>query len=163
MSAKDPVRAYLNSVLECRMEAARCRRKIEMLEARATSTTTQLSGMPSGGGADRDALLAALADATSEYYARLADAVTRELEVSAFIDSLPVMEHRLVMRLRYLDRLRWSGVLAALRSSGLDLSERRMFALHGEALSAAREKFIQKENNDDEIRDSRGGTPDRER
>ena len=53
MEYTDPVRAFLGSVLESRMEIRRVKRKLEALEARATSITSQLSGMPRGGGADR--------------------------------------------------------------------------------------------------------------
>lgn len=150
---KDSLHAFLNSVLECRMESSRLRRKMTILEERALSMTSQLSGMPRGGNADRNAVLAALADATSEYYAQLVDSISRELEVSAFINSLPTMEHRIIMRLRYIDRLRWSKVLAALNAAGLDLSERQMFRLHGAALREAREiydKQYNKENDDDQ-------------
>lgn len=149
---KDSLHAFLNSVLECRMESSRLRRKMTILEERALSMTSQLSGMPRGGNADRNAVLAALADATSEYYAQLVDSISRELEVSAFINSLPTMEHRIIMRLRYIDRMRWSKVLAALNAAGLDLSERQMFRLHGAALREARELYDKqyKENNDDQ-------------
>lgn len=161
MSAKDPVRAYLNSVLECRMEAARSRRKFEMLEARATSITAQLSGMPFGGGSDREALLAALADASGDYYRQMVAAEQRELEVSKFIDSLPDSSHRVILKLRYVDCKRWSKVLKAYRDNGVEMSERQMFLLHGAALKAAREKYKEKTN--DEIRDSCSGEPDRDR
>ena len=161
MSAKDPVRAYLNSVLECRMEAARSRRKFEMLEARATSITAQLSGMPFGGGSDREALLAALADASGEYYRQMVAAEQRELEVSKFIDSLPDSSHRIILKLRYVDCKRWSKVLKAYRDNGVEMSKSTVLRLHGAALQAAREKYKEKTN--DEIRDSCGGEPDCDR
>jgi hypothetical protein len=167
MEARDPVRAFLNSILESRMEIGRIKRKLAALEERATSVTSQLTGMPRGGSADRDAVLAALADAAGEYYRRLAEAERRELEVVNFIDSLPTSEHRIILRLRYVDRKGWSKVLAALNDAGLTITERHMFRLHGAALREARELYSQhynkKENNDDEIRDPRGSEPNRER
>ena len=138
---KDPAREYLNSVLECRLEARRIRRKLDALESRATSITSQLSGMPRGGNSDRNAVLAALADATDEYYKRLAAAERRELEVAEFIDSIDNRSYRIILRLRYLDRKPWSKVLTTLNASGYSMNERWMFKLHGKALDAAREKY----------------------
>jgi hypothetical protein len=148
MEARDPVRAYLNSVLEYRMEIRRLRRKIEQLEARATSITASLTGMPRGGGADRDAVLVALADVTGEYYKKLNAAEQGELDVISFIDSLPTSEHRLILKLRYVDRKRWPKVLAALKDGGYDLSERQMYRLHGAALNEARHKFNEQKETD---------------
>ena len=151
----DPVRAFLNSVLEYRMEISRLRRKIEQLESRATNTTSQMTGMPHGGGADRDAVLVSLADLTADYYKKLAAAEHHELEVVDFIDSLPESSHRMILKLRYVDRKRWSRVLKCLTDNGMDISERAMFRLHGEALGAAREKYkLMEEKERDETSDS---------
>lgn len=141
MEYTDPVRAFLGSVLESRMEIRRVKRKLEALEARATSITSQLSGMPRGGGADRDAVLASLADVSRDYYLRLARAEQNELEVLSFIDSLPSPDSRMILKLKYVDCKRWSKVLEALRSGGREITERWMFKLHGRALNEAREKY----------------------
>lgn len=141
MERNDPVRAFLNSVRESRMDAKRLQSKLSQLEARATSITSQLSGMPRGGGADRDAVLASLADVSCEYYAMLAHAEETELEVLKFIESLSKTNYRMILKLRYIECKRWPRVLADLKSAGLDIEERRMFVLHGEALKEAREKF----------------------
>lgn len=148
MDSIDPVRAFLNSILEYRIEIKRLRRKIASLESRATSITAQLTGMPRGGGADSTVVLAALADATREYYAKLVRAERRELEVIEFIDSLPTQSSRLILRLHYVDRKRWPQVLADLNAAGKEVSERQMFRLHGVALNEARQKW--KETHHDE-------------
>lgn len=144
----DPVRSYLNSVLECRIEARRTRRKLDQLEARAMSITSQVTGMPRGGNADRDALLAALADVSSDYYRRLADAERHELEVLRFIDRIPIPMHRSILRLRYVDCRKWSSVLAELQRSDVSISRRTMLSMHGKALSAARELYREVFGND---------------
>lgn len=141
MERNDPVRAYLNSVREARMDAKRLQSKLAQLEARATSITSQLSGMPRGGGADRDAVLASLADVSRDYYTMLAHAEETELEVLKFIDSLSKTNYRMILKLRYIECKRWPRVLADLKSAGLDIEERHLFRLHGEALKEAREKF----------------------
>ena len=151
MDNRDPVREYLNSVLESRMEIKRIRRKLDLLEVRALNVTSQLTGMPRGGSSDRDAVLASLADVTADYYARLAWAERHELEVLQFIDSLPDQMHRVILKLRYVDCRRWAKVLAYLNSEGVSISQAQMFYLHGKALNAAREKY--KEIHHDEKRD----------
>ena len=150
MVTRDPVRVYLDSVLEARVESNRLRRKLELLEARALNITSQLTGMPRAGSSDRDAVLAALADAARDYYQKLAAAERKELEVVEFIDSLPTMESRMILKLKYVDRKKWKQVLSSLTAAGLGMSERRMFQLHGAALNEAREQFMKKENNNDQ-------------
>lgn len=149
MDNRDPVREYLNSVLESRMEIKRIKRKLDLLEARALNVTSQLTGMPRGGNSDRDAVLAGLADATAEYYRRLAEAEQHELEVLQFIDSIPDQMQRIILKLRYVDRRRWSGVLSELERFGEIMDRATMFRLHGKALNAARELYKEKYNHDE--------------
>lgn len=149
MDRTDPVRAFLGSVLESRMEIRRVKRKLDAIESRATNITSQLTGMPRGGGAGRDAILASLADISRDYYLRLAKAEAQELEVLRFIDSLPTPDSRTILKLKYVDCKRWSKVLAALQANGREINERQLFYLHGKALNEAREKY--KEMHHDEI------------
>lgn len=137
------IKTYLNQITECRIEINRLNRKISQLEARATSTVSQVTGMPRGSGADRDALLAALADATSEYYAALRKAEQKELEINRFVDGLPTYTSRVILRLRYIERKPWSKVLAALNKQNWAMSERQMYRLHGLALKEARERYAE--------------------
>ena len=140
-STRDPVREYLNSVIEARMEIKRLQHKVSQLEAQATKVTTIITGMPRGGNADRDTILAVLADLTSEYHAKIAAAEKRERDVNVFIDSLPSRDARIILRLRYVEGFGWRKVLSALNKYGLHLSERQMFRLHGRALNEARERY----------------------
>ena len=140
--ASDPARDYLNSVLEARMEAKRLQHKVAQLEAQATKTTTIITGMPRGGNADRDAVLAALADVTSDYSEKIVKAERLEKEVNEFIDSLPTRDCRMLLRLRYLEGMSWRKVLSTLKAHGIHLSERQMYRLHGTALNEAREGYV---------------------
>lgn len=146
---REPVRVFLDSVLESRMEARRIRRKLDSLESRALNVTAKLSGMPRGGGSDRDALLVALADAADEYYRRLAAAEQQELRVMRFIDSIDRRDYRIILRLRYIDRKPWSKILAALNAEGVGIKESWMYKLHGKALAAARDKYKEMNPNDE--------------
>lgn len=140
-SNRDPVRDYLNSVLEARMEIKRLQHKITQLESAATKTTNVLTGMPRSGGADRDAVLANLADVTEDYYRKLAAAERREQAVNEFIDTIPARDSRVLLRLRYIEGFGWRKVLTAMNKNGFHLSERQMFRLHGRALNEARERY----------------------
>ena len=141
VSARDPVREYLNSVLEARMEIKRLQHKVAQLEAQATKTTTIITGMPMGGNADRDAVLAVLADLTAEYQEKIVAAEKHERDVNLFIDSLPSSDVRALLRLRYVEGFGWRKVLTALNKYGFHVSERNMFRLHGKALNEARERY----------------------
>lgn len=148
---KDPVREFLGSVLESRIEVKRIERKLAVLEARVTKITTELTGMPGGGPSDRNAALAAFADLNGDYYKRLIAAENREIEVSDFINRLQNPDSRAILKLRYVDCKRWPKVLDALNRAGRDISVDWMFKLHGRALNEARELY--KENYHDEKRD----------
>ena len=138
---RDPVREYLTSVVEARMEIKRLQHKVAQLEAQATKTTNVLTGMPRGGGSDRDKVLATLADLTSDYCRRIAEAEKRERDVDLFIQSIPSRDSRLILRLRYIEGFGWRKVLTALGKYGIHITERQMFRLHGKALQEARERF----------------------
>ena len=152
MDHRDPVRELLSSVLESRIEVKRIERKLAVLEARVTKVTAELTGMPGGGTSDRNAALAAFADLTRDYYARLVAAEKHETEVSDFINRLQSPDSRMILKLRYIDCKRWPKVLSALSSMGRPMTDRQMFRLHGKALAEARELY-RKEYNHDEKRD----------
>ena len=127
------------------MEMKRLQHKVSQLEAQATKTTTILTGMPRGGNADRDAVLAALADVTSDYREKIVRAERLEREVNEFIDSLPTRDCRMLLRLRYIEGMSWKKVLSTLNAHGIHLSERQMYRLHGTALNEARERYVANE------------------
>jgi hypothetical protein len=95
--------------------------------------------MPHGGGADREKLLAALADADGEAIRRMTEAVKRQQEIENLIDRVPTDVCRVVLRLRYVDLLRWSEIEKRMVKSGAYAYERRqIFRIHGLALKEAR-------------------------
>lgn len=141
MDNRDPVREFLNSVLESRIEAKRIERKLAVLEARVTKVTAELTGMPGGGTSDRNAALAAFADISRDYYERLVAAEKREIEVADFISRLPSSDSRVILKLRYVDCKRWPKVLEAMNRAGREIEQRQMFKLHGRALAEARELY----------------------
>lgn len=141
----DPVKEYLASVNEARLEAKRLGYKLQRLEAAATRVTSSLTGMPGGGGGDKESLLVKLADMRDRVETARYAAEQREEEVSAFLDRLPSSLHRMIMKLRYCDCLEWTGqrrsVQSELLKAGQAYEERQIYRHHGLALEEAREIY----------------------
>lgn len=134
----DPTREFLNSVRYARIEYSRLSERIKALESRCMSITASMSAMPDGGGADAQALWAALADESAKLYPELRHAQEAEREVNEFINTLPNPAHRLVLKLRYVDVRGWEDVIQHLTQGGLAYSARQVYRIHGEALEVAR-------------------------
>ena len=142
----DDCRAFLESYRELRSEAARLRQKHRRLQDQATRVTTQISGMPHGGGADREKLLAALADADGEAVRKMTEAVERQQEIEAFIDRVPTPISRVILRHRYAEAMGWREVERALAKSQWVYSLDHIYRLHGIALREAREVWKESGN-----------------
>lgn len=136
---RDPVREFLESAKEAKLEIARHRERVEELESRATKVTASLNAMPGGGNSDAQQLWIALAEERD----REREAEKRELEkyraVESFIDRLPDKMHRMILRLRYLRLLKWVPIQMELYKKGVVYCERELYRIHGEALDVARE------------------------
>lgn len=110
------------------------------LEDRAEKTTTAISGMPSGGGQDRNAVLASLADAKAEYYRWYNRWRDHRSLVRNFIGDVVISDTRkVILKLRYVDKMVWAEVLVSLNNwlkenSKEPISERQMFYEHLKAL-----------------------------
>ena len=140
----DQVKDYLRSVGEAKLDAQRCKEKLRRLESQATRVTSQLSDMPKGGGAGRNSLLAALGDIYKEYAEKLVRSEQTLSEVEEFINELPTVTSRVILKLRYCDGLDWNKVNRRLRAAGYYYEERQIFNLHGLALREARELYEEK-------------------
>jgi len=145
MEEKKPYTAdeFLRSVREARVETRRCEFRLEELRAQCEKVTASYGPlMPGGGGDDhKDGLLAAAAEQAGELNERRVYYLRRQWLVEQFITRVPEPKHRVILRLRYVDLLRWDGVLSGMQEYGLYYSERGMFKLHGEALAEARRCF----------------------
>jgi len=137
----DECRAWLESYGELKLEAMRMTRRRRQLLDQATQITSRISPVPGGGSGDKEKLLAALADAEGEAYRKETEALERYAEIEQFIDAIPTPESRTILRLRYLDRLRWADVRRAMTKSNLYYEERQIYRLHGQALREARAEW----------------------
>ena len=134
---QDPVLTFLRSAITARLEVSRRTRRAQILESRCTRVTRAAESV-GGGGGDREALLAELADARSEEDL----AMRRELEqyrtVSLFIDQLHDPVSRLILRLRCLEGCTWTDAQKKLYRDGAYYSERHIRRLYRRALEEAR-------------------------
>ena len=137
---RDELKDFLGSVLRARFAYFRCMRQAEELEERCTSLSSPLSSEGRGTkDVHKDNMLIALADKTAalpELYRKWVDA---EWEVDRFLDNIPDDRHRAILKLRYVDMLRWPKIVEELKKSGIYYEERQVHNLHGEALNVARE------------------------
>lgn len=120
--------------------------RLKTLEASVGSTSSQnLTGMPGGGGKR---------DSQEERYIVKVDSLKRSIEqleqeerellneLEELIEQLSNPDEQTVIEMRYIDRLRWWPICAALYSGEEDYEEKadkylkRTFKLHGSALQA---------------------------
>ena len=151
VNLNDPVRAYLSSVAEAKIDARRLGFRVRRLEAQATRITTTITGMPGGGGGDKERLLVELADMRAKSEAARIKAEKQEEEVAAFINELSDRVSRMILKLRYCECLEWEttkrhrrSVIGELSKVGLCIGLRQLYRLHGKALNEARELYKEK-------------------
>lgn len=138
----DPAKDLLESVRGARMDLNRCQWKLQTTWSQCTRITAQLGLTPGGGGdVHKDGLLLAVAEQQELLRSLYLRAVETENRVEHFIAGIPDARYRAILRLRYLDLLRWPEVLDQLEKGGLYYSDRQMFRLHGEAMQAARKHY----------------------
>jgi hypothetical protein len=145
----DPVREFLDSAVEAKVEYKRLNRRVEELESRATKMTQTMSGMPGGGGSGMELLWAALADEREKLTQAAEEEFKRYHDVESFISRIEDPVYRIILRLRYLDGLKWIPIQQRLYKDGFYYTERHITRLHGEALNAARRLWRERQ---DEVR-----------
>lgn len=143
----DECRQWLDSYKELRVEVNRLMRRHQQLWTQATKVTTHMSLVPGGGTSDKDALLTLLADADEEILSKLEEAQRRQQEIEEFIDDLPTVECRIILRLRYVELYDWRTVELMLEKSNIFYSDQHIFYLHGKALQEARALWSKRKEN----------------
>ena len=103
------------------------------LYEKATKTTSQITGMPGGGGSDHEAVLASLADAVDDVNKWKDLAARQRSLVREFLSEADIKEsYRELLMKRYYYGEGWSIILEQIRP----LSRRTMFYDHKKALQA---------------------------
>lgn len=129
---------FLWSAREAKAEVRRRHLRVQELEARCSSITAKMSGMPGGGG-DRHSLEQAyilLAEEREAELAAIREEMRRYHEVEDVISSLQKPEHRAVLRLRYLRGLKWDSVQREMERDHLFFCDRHAYRLRDDALEA---------------------------
>ena len=145
--AFDELRLFLDGARDANLKCADLRERARGLESAALRITANLDGMPRSGGADREKLLAALADAHDRLLLDMADEEQRKIEISDFIDRIPTSAAgRAIMRRRYLHYESWKSVRKWLAAHQMCYSAQSVYRLHGEAIQAGRILWNQEHN-----------------
>ena len=132
---KDPVRAFLESYWDLRKEVTRMEHKIKDLEALCYRATSQITGMPGGGGSGgAKRVWDALADIRSNALTALKYALERSQEIEDFVARVEDPRYRKLLQYHYID-----GLTFADTAGHMNYNLRHIRRLHGEALDAARE------------------------
>jgi hypothetical protein len=136
----DELRAFLGSVQEARFRYNRAVSREQELRERCESMTTNWSSEPHGSGdVHKDGPLVALAQAHAELKPLYLAWERAEDEVDRFLDGIPDVRHRAILKYRYVDLYKWPRVVAELERSGIYYEERQVYRIHGKALNVARE------------------------
>lgn len=147
------VKDFLGSVLRAKFAYFRCLRQAEELEEKCTALSSPLSSEGGRGTADvhKDNMLIALADKTAllpKLYEKWTDA---EWEVDNFLDRIEDDRYRYILKLRYVDMLRWPKIEQELKKVGIYYEIRQIHNLHGDALNAARDLWNQRKGEQHEF------------
>ena len=138
----DPVREFLRSGLEARLEVRRHQRRTEELESRCTRLVAQMTGMPAGGGSGLEATWAALADERREEQRLVQEELDQYHAVERFIAQLGDPVCRTVLRLRYLEGKPEEKVVPALYICRSTYYRKELEVLSTVAVEAARRGLL---------------------
>lgn len=124
------VKEYLEDIAFLSSSIADEREKLQAIFCQATKTTTQLTGMPGGGGSDRDALLSSYVNAKEQLSASVLETNTVIEKTITLIDesSLDIKGKRL-LKYRYINSATWKRI-----AFSLQVSERQIYRIHEKAL-----------------------------
>lgn len=135
---------WLDSYHAMTVEARAMQDRLRSLYDAARRVIGRISPDPKGCGVGREELLAQLADEERVLQERCEELTRRQLELERFIDSVepgPFGVYQAILRLRYVECLKWPEVVDRLESYGLPYDGRYVFKLRNAALDAAWEKW----------------------
>ena len=148
---QDPLYDYLRSVDTARADYVYYRALSEAVRLQAEHKTATIKPVPVAHNADRDAILAQLAHASSiaDEYERVY--LERKAEVEEFLNRLEEPHLCLLMKLRYVECMEWSSIRdrVALLGQRYDYTLRYIFKLHGLALNKCRKLWYKDHKEED--------------
>lgn len=135
---------WLGSYRALSVEVRALQDRIRALYDAARRVVGRISFDPKGCGGGREELLAQLSDEGRVLQERCEELARKQLEIERFIDSVepgPFNVYQALLRLRYVECLKWPEVVTRLESYGLPYDERYVFKLRNAAIDAAWEKW----------------------
>lgn len=148
----DDVRLFLEGARYASLKCADIRERAKSLESAVLRVTAKLDGMPAGGNADREQLLAALADSHGRLLQELTEEEQRRMEIEAFIDRVPTSAAgRAILRRRYVHYDSWKAIRRWLSAHERPYSAQSIYRIHGDAIRAAHVLWNQEHTPKEEI------------
>jgi DNA-directed RNA polymerase specialized sigma24 family protein len=137
----EPVKEFLCSYWEARLEEKRLRRRAAELTSQCEKMTARYGYSPGGGGGGANSVWDALVEAKDRVDEKLKFYLKREAEVEEFLNSLRTPLYRQILRYRYLEKLKWETI-----GTMLDYHPDHVRQdLHKYALREARAKWKERE------------------
>ncbi len=132
MSEPKDLRGFLGGVLEARRAVRRREWEVKALRDQYQQNSGRLDSRSRGTSPDR-----ALEDGQIELDRARMELREREEQVEEFLSGLSDSRYRVVLKLRYVEMLRWAQIQKCMEELGLYYSERQIFNLHRRAMEEA--------------------------
>lgn len=127
-------KAWLNRFRDTDAEINSLIRELEKWTAmllRITPSYSAKTGLVSSDPHSDDAVYARIIELRDQIAGRIDELVKIRAEISAAIDALPTARQRALMRMRYIELMKWDDIAEALH---YDIDGKKVFHLHGTAL-----------------------------
>lgn len=131
---------YLEQYRAIQRKIKRLEDRLEIERTRAERTTKALSFIPKEPGYRDDGLLARLADTGRMYKKKYNAALRLQREIEDFIEAIPDALSQQILRMRFIDLLKWEEIADA-----LSYSLRQTMRLYVKALESAGEIWNREE------------------
>lgn len=136
-TGRKSARDILKAVAEAKSQAVRLSQRIELLESKCTNITARYGGQAAALQGHNE-LWTILSDERARLAEQLRLVMAMEQQISDWIDLLPREPWRMVLRLRYLDRLSFQEVIDAMsKAARRPYSASQIYRFHHQALEAA--------------------------
>ena len=133
------MKEFLGSVWDAKRDLQNCDWKITKLTSRCERMTASWDSGPGGKGGDPHREGPVLALMEQQKKRRKLERVLRqrERETDEFLDQMPEQDLELVLRMRYVELMRWGEIRDRLEEMNFGYTERHLYNLNKKALDAA--------------------------
>lgn len=123
---------YLGQYIKAKRYAERCFERMKAIDVNPRSP--RLDGMPkaTSSGSDLADTVARIVEIKKTAETAYQKMLILESEISDVIEAVPDLDEKMLLRLRYIEGLKWNEV-----AETMHMAERTVFYLHGDALNSA--------------------------